>query len=149
MLKRRQMCTAECAKILRRYNEIRLTSNDQRRRPSPTPKYRGSGLKRLTQSSHNSTTFFGSLSSAILSTCPAHCSLLLTRLSVKLLCSPVYSLNSTFLLLSALFTLAIFRIQLFSHTCRLSPLLLYFGQCQSFRSVQACRCHKSAHDLAL
>ena len=47
MLKRRQMCTAECAKILRRYNEMRLTSNDQRRRPSPTPKYRGSGLKRL------------------------------------------------------------------------------------------------------
>ena len=47
MLKRRQMCTAECAKILRRYNEMRLTSNNQRRRPSPTPKYRGSGLKRL------------------------------------------------------------------------------------------------------
>ena len=47
MLKRRQMCTAECVKILRRYNEMRLTSNDQRRRPSPTPKYRGSGLKRL------------------------------------------------------------------------------------------------------
>ena len=47
MLKRRQMCTAECTKILRRYNEMRLTSNDQRRRPSPTPKYRGSGLKRL------------------------------------------------------------------------------------------------------
>ena len=47
MLKRRQMCMAECAKILRRYNEMRLTSNDQRRRPSPTPKYRGSGLKRL------------------------------------------------------------------------------------------------------
>ena len=44
MLKRRQMCAAECAKILRRYNEMRLTSNDQRRRPSPTPKYRGSGL---------------------------------------------------------------------------------------------------------
>ena len=41
------MCTAECAKILRRYNEMRLTSNDQRRHPSPTPKYRGSGLKRL------------------------------------------------------------------------------------------------------
>ena len=47
MLKRRQMCTAECAKILRRYNEMRLTSNDQRRGSSPTPKYRGSGLKRL------------------------------------------------------------------------------------------------------
>ena len=70
----------------------------------------------LLPSSRNSTTLFGSLSSAILSTCPAHCSLLLTRLSVKLLCSPVYSLNSTFLLLSALFTLAIFRTQLFSHT---------------------------------
>ena len=47
MLKRRQMCTAECAKILQRYNEMRLTSNDQRRHPSPTPKYWGSGLKRL------------------------------------------------------------------------------------------------------
>ena len=47
VLKRRQMCTAACAKILRRYNEMRLTSNDQRRHPSPTPKYRGSGLKRL------------------------------------------------------------------------------------------------------
>ena len=78
------------------------------------------GLNRLLlPSSHNSTTLFGSLSSAILSTCPVHCSLLLTRLSVKLLCSPVYSLNSTFLLLSALFTLAIFRTQLFSHTWRL------------------------------
>ena len=76
------------------------------------------GLNRLLlPSSRNSTTLFGSLSSAILSTCPAHCSLVLTRLSIKLLCSPVYSLNSTFLLLSALFTLAIFRTQLFSHTC--------------------------------
>ena len=57
----------------------------------------------LTQSSHlslglprfllpcslNSTALFGSLSSAILSTCPAHCSLLLTSLSVKLLYTPV------------------------------------------------------------
>ena len=70
----------------------------------------------LLPSSCNSAALFGSLSSAILSTCPAHCSLLLTRLSVKLLCSPVYSLNSTFLLLSSLFTFAIFRTQLFSNT---------------------------------
>ena len=35
--------------------------------------------------------------------------LLLTSLSVKLLCTPVFPLNSTILLLSALLTLAIFR----------------------------------------
>ena len=60
----------------------------------------------LTQSSHlslvlprlllpcsrNYASLFGSLSSAILSTCPAQCSLLLTSLSVKLLCTPVSSL---------------------------------------------------------
>ena len=62
---------------------------------------------------------FGNLSSAIFSTCPTHCNLLLTSLSVKLLCTPVSSLNSTILRLSALVTLAIFRIQLFSHTCSL------------------------------
>ena len=81
----------------------------------------------LTQSSHislclrrlllpcsrNSPALFDSLSSAILSTCPAHCSLRLTSLSVKLLCTPVSSLNSTILRLSALFTLAIFCTQLF------------------------------------
>ena len=38
-------------------------------------------------------------------------------LSVKLLCTSVSSLNSTILLLSALFTRAIFRTRLFSHTC--------------------------------
>ena len=53
------------------------------------------GLPRLLQPcSRNSAALFGSLSSAILSTCPAHCSLLLTSLSVKLLCTPVSSLNS-------------------------------------------------------
>ena len=36
-----------------------------------------------------------------------------------LLCTPVSSLNSTILLLSALVTLGIFRTQLFSHTCSL------------------------------
>ena len=52
---------------------------------------------------------------------PAYGGLLLTSLSVKLLCIPVSSLNSTILLLSrsALVTLAIFRTRLFSHTCRL------------------------------
>ena len=44
------------------------------------------------------------MSSAIVSTCPAHCSLL-TSLSVKLLCTPV---SSAILLLSALVTLAFF-----------------------------------------
>ena len=39
--------------------------------------------------------------------------------SIKLLCTPVSSLNSTFLLLSAHVTLAIYRTQLFSHTCSL------------------------------
>ena len=58
------------------------------------------GLPRLVlHCSRNSAALFGSLSSAILSTCPAHCSLLLTSLSVKLLCTPVSSLNSSILLL--------------------------------------------------
>ena len=65
------------------------------------------GLPRfLLSSSRNSAAVFGSLSSAILSTCPVHCSLLLTNLSVELLCTPVSSLNSIILLLSALVTLA-------------------------------------------
>ena len=64
------------------------------------------GLPRLLlPCSRNPTALFGSLSSAILSTCPAHCNLLLTSVSVKLLCTPV--------------TLDIFRTELFSHTCSL------------------------------
>ena len=75
----------------------------------------------LTQSSHlslgiprfllpcsrNSAALFVSMSSAILSTCLAHSyrSLLLTSHSLKLLYTPVSSLNSTILLLSALVTL--------------------------------------------
>ena len=43
--------------------------------------------------SRNSAALFGSLSYAILSTCPAHCNLLLTSLSVKLLCTTVSSLE--------------------------------------------------------
>ena len=75
------------------------------------------GLPRLVlPCSRDSAALFGSLSSAILSTCPAHCNLLLTSLSVKLLCTPVSSLNSTIPRLSALVTLAMFRTQLFSHT---------------------------------
>ena len=78
------------------------------------------GLHRLLlPCSRNSAALFGSLSSAILSTCPTHCNLLLASHSVKLLCTPVSSLNSTILRLSALVTLAIFRTQLFSHTCSL------------------------------
>ena len=78
------------------------------------------GLPRLLlPCSRNSAALFGNRSSAILSTCPAHCNLLLASLSVKLLCTPVSSLNSTILRLSALVTLAIFRTQLFSHTCSL------------------------------
>ena len=54
------------------------------------------GLPRLLlPSSRNSAALFGSLSSAILSTCPAHCNLLLASLSVNLLCTPVSSHNST------------------------------------------------------
>ena len=75
------------------------------------------GLPRLLlPCSRNSAALFGSLSSAILSTCSAHCNLLLTSLSLKLLCTPVSSLNSTILRLSAFVILAIFRTQLFSHT---------------------------------
>ena len=67
--------------------------------------YLSLGLPRLLlPSSRNSAALFGSLSCAILSTCPAHCSLLLT-----------------ILLLSALFTLAIFLPSLlllfFIHSC--------------------------------
>ena len=54
--------------------------------------------------SRDSAALFGSLSSAILSTCPAHCNLLLASLSLKLLCTPVSSINSTILRLSALVT---------------------------------------------
>ena len=64
--------------------------------------------------SSNSVALFGSLSSVILSTCPAHCNLLLLSLSVKLLYTPVSSLNSTILRLSALVTLAIFLTQFVS-----------------------------------
>ena len=49
--------------------------------------------------------------------CPAHFSLLLTSLSVKFLCTPVSSLDSTIRILSALVSIAICRTQLFSHTC--------------------------------
>ena len=60
------------------------------------------GLPRLLlPCSRTSAALFGSLLSAILYTCPAHCNLLLTSLSVKLLCTPVSSLNSTILRLSA------------------------------------------------
>ena len=77
------------------------------------------GLPRLLPSSRNYAALVDSLSSAILSPCPVHCSLLLNSFSVKLLCTPVSSLNSTIILLPALVTLAIFRTQLFSHTCSL------------------------------
>ena len=50
------------------------------------------GLPRLLlPCSRNSAALFGSLSSAIVSTCQAHCSLLLTSLCVRLLCTPVSS----------------------------------------------------------
>ena len=67
------------------------------------------GLPRLLlSSSRDSAALFGSLSSTILSTCHVHRNLLLTSLSVKLFCTPVFSLNSTILLLSALVTLVFF-----------------------------------------
>ena len=58
--------------------------------------------------SRNSPALFGSLSSAILSACPAHCNLLLTSLSVKLICTTVSSLNYTILRLSASLLLLFF-----------------------------------------
>ena len=70
------------------------------------------GLPRLLALVRNYAALFGSLSSAILSTCPAQRNLLLTSLSVKRLCTPVSSLNSTIIRLSALVTLAMFRTQL-------------------------------------
>ena len=77
------------------------------------------GLPRLLlPCSRNSAALFGSVSSVILSTCPVHCNLLLTSLCQALIHSGS-SLNSTILLLSSLVTLAIFRTQLFSHTCSL------------------------------
>ena len=59
----------------------------------------------------------------ILSTCPAQCSLLLTRLSVHLLCTPVSSLNSTTLLLCVCphYSCYFFYPVVFAH---LQPLLL-------------------------
>ena len=79
------------------------------------------GLPRLLlPCSRNSAALFGSLSSHILSTCPAHCSLLLTSLSVKLLCTPVSSLNSTIIHLYVCpHYSCYFFTQLFSHTCNL------------------------------
>ena len=59
-------------------------------------------------SSRKYSALFGSLSSAIFSTCPVHCSLLLASISVKLLCIPVSSLYPTILLLSVIVTLAMF-----------------------------------------
>ena len=67
------------------------------------------GLPRLLKpSSHNDVALFGSLSSAIRSTCPAHCSLLLASLSVKLLCTSVSYRNSNTRLLYALVLLLLF-----------------------------------------
>ena len=84
--------------------------------------YLSLGLPRLLlPCSHNYAALFGSLSSAILSTCPAHCNLLLTSLSVKLLCTPVSSVNSTILRLSALVTCYFSDPVVFAH---LQPLLL-------------------------
>ena len=52
--------------------------------------HRGLGLPRLLlPCSRNSAALFGSLSSGILSTCPAYCNLLLTSIAVKLLCTPL------------------------------------------------------------
>ena len=97
--------------------------------------------------SHNSAALFGSLSSAILSTCPAHCNLLLTSLSVKLLCTPVSSLNSTILRLSALVTLAIFRTQLFSESSKRWKILhnLLFSN----KSCPSSKGDKTTPDLEL
>ena len=104
------------------------------------------GLPRLLlPCSRNSAALFASLSSAILSTCPAHCKLLLTSLSVTFLCTPYLPLTPPFF------------------ACLPSLLLLFFGQScfhilASFvvvvRSVPSFQfrtdmCDTSAHDLAL
>ena len=74
------------------------------------PSHLSLGLPRLLlPCSRNSAALFGSRSSAILSTCPAHCTLLLTSLSVKLLWTPVSSLTPSFF------------------ACLPSLLLLFFG----------------------
>ena len=103
-------------------------------------------LASLLPCSRNSAAPFGSLSSAILSTCPAHCNLLLTSLYVKLHCTPASSFNSNTLRLSALVTL-VFSPDLVV-CAHLQPVLLSFGLSQGFRSVQTCWCDTSAHDLA-
>ena len=109
------------------------------------------GLPRLLlPCSRNSAALFGSLSPAILSTCPVHCNLLLTSLSVKLICTPVSSLNSTILRLSALVSLAIFRAKLFLHTCSLCCCSSVSVKVSvPYRNVQEC-CKKytcSSHQL--
>ena len=87
------------------------------------------GLPRLLlPCSRYSAALFGSLSAAILSTCPAHCNVLIISLSVKLLCTPVSSLNSAILRLSALVTLCYLPDPVV--LADLQPLLLYFGQSQ-------------------
>ena len=77
------------------------------------------GLHRLLlPSSRNSAALSGSLSSAILSTCPAHCSLLLTSLSVKHLCTPISS---------------ILQFTIFSSLARFSPpIVLFSGTSSSY-----------------
>ena len=97
------------------------------------------GLHRLLlPSSRNYAALFGSLSSrsAMISTCPAHCSLLLTSLSVKLLRIPVSSINSTKYSSPACprYTCYFSHPVVFAHLQRL--LTLYFGHCQGFRSCQ-------------
>ena len=128
---------------------------------SSLPPLRSSShLSFLTQSSHlslglprlflpclrNSAALFGIMLSAILSTRPAHCNLLLTSLSVKFLCTPVSSLNPPFFACPLSLRLLFFRPSCFRP---LQALLLQFGQSQGFRSIQACWWDTSAHDLAL
>ena len=88
-------------------------------------------------SSRNSAALFGSLSSAILSTCPAnsYCSLLIAISLPNSSAPPSLPLTPPFFSCLPSLLLLFSVPVVFAH---LPPLLLYFGQCQSFRSVQVC-----------
>ena len=87
---------------------------------------------------------------SLVSSCPPHVTLPLSsvvchppsflRVLPTVVCSSPVPLSSSSALLFALATLAIFRIQFCVRTL-VAYMLLSFGHCQGFRSVQACRCH--------
>ena len=107
------------------------------------------GLPRLLLPfSRNSAALFGSLSSPIFQRVlptvvwSSPVSLLSSSAPLSLALTPPF-FSCTY----ALVTLAIFRTQLFSHTCSLCCCSSVSAR--GFRSAQACPCHTSAHVLAL